>query len=130
MGSMTKFDSERRDVVRERRNARIERKQQRRQARERKRSQIGEAPPAPSAIQRAGQEQVDAAVDRIVSEALERHDQITAIASATDPASATRARDRTRPTRRRAVNGARARRKRAPAPAQRTRRRAADRTAA
>lgn len=89
MGSMTKFDSERRDVVRERRQARIERKQQRRDARERKRSPISEAPPALSPIQRAGQEQVDAAVDRIASEALERHDQITATASATDPASVT-----------------------------------------
>ena len=78
MGSMTKFDSERRDVVRERRNARIERKQQRREARERKRSQIGVAPPTHSPIQRAGQEHVDAAVDRIVREALERHDQMTA----------------------------------------------------
>ena len=35
MGSMLKFDSDRRDLVRERRDARIERKQQRRQARER-----------------------------------------------------------------------------------------------
>jgi len=78
MGSMTKFDSERRDVVRERRTARIERKQQRREARERKRSQIGVAPPTHSPIQRAGQEHVDAAVDRIVREALERHDQMTA----------------------------------------------------
>ena len=78
MGSMTKFDSERRDVVRERRNARIERKQQRREARERKRAQISVAPPAQSPIQRAGQEHVDAAVDRIVSQALERHDQMSA----------------------------------------------------
>ena len=54
MGSMLKADSDRRELMRERRQARIERKQQRRDARERKRSQIGEAPPAPSAVQRAG----------------------------------------------------------------------------
>ena len=78
MGSMMKADSERRELVRERRQARIERKQERRDARERKRSQI-DAPPLPlSAMQRAAQEQVDAAVDRIVNEALERHDQVNA----------------------------------------------------
>ena len=76
MGSMMKADSERRELVRERRQARIERKQERRDARERKRSQI-DAPPLPlSAMQLAAQEQVDAAVDRIVNEALERHDQV------------------------------------------------------
>ena len=75
--------------MRERRQARIERKQQRRDARERKRSQINAAPPPLSAIQRAAQEEVDAALDRIVIEALERHDQITATADATDPASTT-----------------------------------------
>ena len=49
MGSMLKFDSERRELVRERRDARIERKQQRRQARERKHSPIAVAvPSAPS----------------------------------------------------------------------------------
>ena len=89
MGSMLKADSDRRELMRERRQARIERKQQRRDARERKRSQISEASPPPSAVHRAEQEQVDASVARIVSEALERHDQITAIASATHPASAT-----------------------------------------
>ena len=78
MGSMMKADSERRELVRERRQARIERKQERRDARERKRSRI-DAPPLPlSAMQRAAQEQVDAAVDRIVNEALERHDQVNA----------------------------------------------------
>ena len=81
MGSMLKADSDRRELVRERRQARIERKQQRRDARERKRSQIAAAPPAVSATQRAAEERVDAAVDRIVSEALERHDQITAAAN-------------------------------------------------
>ena len=83
MGSMLKFDSERRELVRERRHARIERKQQRRNARERKRSQFAEAPPAVSAAQRSAEERVDAAVDRIVTEALERHDQITAAANNT-----------------------------------------------
>ena len=81
MGSMVKADSERRELVRERRHARIERKQQRRNARERKRSQFAGAPPAVSAVQRAAEERVDAAVDRTVTEALERHDQVTAAAN-------------------------------------------------
>ena len=51
MGSMLKFDSERRELVRERRNARIERKLERRQARERKHSQTADVSPAPSATQ-------------------------------------------------------------------------------
>ena len=42
MGSMLKFDSERRELVSERRDARIERKQQRRQARAHKRSHTAE----------------------------------------------------------------------------------------
>ena len=88
MGSMLKADSERQELVRERRQARIERKQQRRDARERKRARISGAPPALSAMQRSGQEQVDAAVDRIVSEALERHDRNTATANSPRPASA------------------------------------------
>jgi hypothetical protein len=78
MGSMVKADSERRELVRERRQARIERKRERRNARERKHSQIAGAPPAVSAVQCAAEERVDAAVDRIVNEALERHDQMTA----------------------------------------------------
>ena len=45
MGSMLKFDSDRRELVRERRDARIERKQQRRQARERKHSHVAAAMP-------------------------------------------------------------------------------------
>jgi transposase len=61
MGSMMKADSERRELMRERRQARIERKQERRDARERKRSQIVAPPPGLSAMQRAAQEQVDAA---------------------------------------------------------------------
>ena len=88
MGSMLKADSERQEVLRERRQARIDRKQQRRDARERKRALSSEAPPALSAMQRSGQEQVDAAVDRIVSEALERHDRNTATANSPRPASA------------------------------------------
>ena len=76
MGSMMKADSERRELVRERRQARIERKQERRDARERKRSRIDATPLPLSAMQLAAQEQVDAAVDRIVNEALERHDQV------------------------------------------------------
>ena len=39
------------------------------------------SPAAASAIQRAAQEQVDAELDRIVSEALERHDRDTATAN-------------------------------------------------
>ena len=73
MGSMLKFDSERRELVRERRDARIERKQQRRQARERKQSPIAVAvPSAPSATQRIAEQELQAAVDRIVVEALDR----------------------------------------------------------
>ena len=88
MGSMMKADSERRELVRERRQARIERKQERRDARERKRSQIVALPPGASALQRAAQEQVDAAVDRIVNDALERHDQVNAPQAALLPVDA------------------------------------------
>ncbi len=87
MGSMVKADSERRELVRERRQARIERKRERRNARERKHSQIAGAPPAVSAVQRTAEERVDAAVDRIVTEALERHDQVTATANMHRPSS-------------------------------------------
>lgn len=91
MGSMTKFDSERRDVVRERRNTRIERKQQRRQARERKRSETAGIPPAPpttthpSAAQLLAQQRVHETVEEIVGSTLERHDHTaaSAIAAAT-----------------------------------------------
>ena len=81
MGSMLKADSEKRELVRERRQARIERKQQRRDVRERKRCPMVVAPPAVSAVQRAAEARVDAAVDRIVTEALERHEQMTAAGS-------------------------------------------------
>ena len=87
MGSLLKADSERRELVRERRQARIGREQERRDARERKRVQMSAPPAAPSTIQRAAQDQVDAELDQIVTVALERHDRNTATAKmgATDP---------------------------------------------
>ena len=75
MGSMLKFDSDRRELVRERRDGRIERKQQRRQARAHKRSHTAETLFTPSAEQELAERDVQAAVDRIVEEALERHEQ-------------------------------------------------------
>jgi hypothetical protein len=78
MGSMLKADSERRELVRERRLARIERKQQRREARELKRSHIDATEPVLSMVQLAAEERVDAAVERIVRDALERHNQMNA----------------------------------------------------
>ena len=81
MGSMVKADSDRRELVRERRQARMARKQERRQARERKRVQVSAPPAAASPIRRAAQEQVDAELDRIVTEALARHDRNTATAT-------------------------------------------------
>jgi hypothetical protein len=77
MGSTLKFDSERRELVRERRTARIERKQQRREARERKHSQPAAMPPAPqpSALQRAAQQRLDETVEEVVAQALERHNR-------------------------------------------------------
>ena len=91
MGSMLKADSERRELVREHRQARIARKQERRDARERKHSEAGTPPEAPSGIQRAAQERVEAELDRIVTVALERHDRDTATASLDHPASFARA---------------------------------------
>jgi hypothetical protein len=85
MGSMLKADSERRELVRERRQARIARKQERRDARERKHSHAGTPPAAPSGIQRAAQERVDAELDRIVTVALRRHDRNTATANLDRP---------------------------------------------
>ena len=87
MGSMLKADSERRELVRERRQARMARKQERRDAREHKRAQMSASPAAASPIQRAAQEQVDAELDRIVNEALERHDRDTATANTPHPTS-------------------------------------------
>ena len=82
MGSMLKFDSERRELVRERRNARIERKLERRQARERKHSQTVGAPAAPSVTQVLAERELRSAVDRIVIDALDRHERIATPASA------------------------------------------------
>ena len=81
MGSMVKADSDRRELVRERRQARMARKQERRDARERKRVQVSAPPAAVSPIRRAAQELVDAELDRIVTEALQRHDRDTATAN-------------------------------------------------
>ena len=81
MGSMLKFDSERHELVRERRNARIERKQQRRQARERKHSQTADVPSAPSATQVLAERELRSAVDRTVIDALDRHERIATPAS-------------------------------------------------
>ena len=78
---MVKADSDRRELVRERRQARMARKQERRDARERKRVQVSAPPAAVSPIRRAAQEQVDAELDRIVTEALQRHDRDTATAN-------------------------------------------------
>jgi hypothetical protein len=73
MGSMLKFDSDRRELVRERRNARIERNLERRQARERKHSQTADVPSAPSATQALAERELRSTVDRIVIDALDRH---------------------------------------------------------
>ena len=88
MGSMVKFDSERRELVRERRNARLERKLERRQARERKQSQTADAPSARSATQLLAEREVQAAVDRIVIDTLDRHERIAT--PATPPDASTR----------------------------------------
>ena len=74
MGSMLKFDSERRDLVRERRNARIGCKQERRRAREHKRSQAAVMTAAQSPAQLVAERETKAAVDQIVVEALDRHE--------------------------------------------------------
>ena len=80
MGSTLKFDSDRRELVRERRQARMERKTLRRENRERKRTTTATIPTASmtstlSATQRAADERVRDHVDRIVEQALDRHDQ-------------------------------------------------------
>ena len=95
MGSMLKFDSERRELVRERRNARIERKLERRQARERKHSQTADVPSAPSATQVLAERELRSAVDRIVIDALDRHERIAP--PATPPAASTRLPDTPEP---------------------------------
>ena len=80
MGSMLKFDSDRRELARERRQARMERKAHRREDRERKRTTTAPIPTASttstlSATQRAADERARDHVDRIVEQALDRHDQ-------------------------------------------------------
>jgi hypothetical protein len=88
MGSMLKFDSDRREVVRERRHARMERKAQRREDRERKRTAPiipVAASTEPSSIQRAAQQRVRETVDRIVEQSLERHDRRAATTSPVVP---------------------------------------------
>ena len=88
MGSMLKFDSDRRELVRERRNARIERKLERRQARERKHSQTADVPSAPSATQVRAERELRSALDRIVIDALDRHERVAP--PAPPPAASTR----------------------------------------
>ena len=94
MGSMLKFDSDRRELVRERRQARMERKAQRREDRERKRTTTAPIPTASttstlSATQRAADEQVRDHVDRIVEQALDRHDQRAAAGNTVAPTAPT-----------------------------------------
>jgi hypothetical protein len=95
MGSMLKFDSDRRELVRERRQARMERKAQRREDRGRKRTEATPVPTASatstlSATQRAADERVRDDVDRIVEQALDRHDQrATTVGSTVAPTAPT-----------------------------------------
>ena len=95
MGSMLKFDSDRRELVRERRQARMERKAQRREDRERKRATTATIPTAStsstaSATQRAAERQVGDEVERIVEQALDRHDQrATTVGSTVAPTAPT-----------------------------------------
>ena len=95
MGSMLKFDSDRRELVRERRQARMERKAQRREDRGRKRTEATPVPTASasstlSATQRAADERVRDHVDRIVEQALDRHDQrATTVGSTVAPTAPT-----------------------------------------
>jgi hypothetical protein len=94
MGSMLKFDSDRRELVRERRHARMERKAQRREDRERKRTTTTRIPTASptstlSATQRAAERQVRDEVDRIVEHALNRDDQRRTAAAAIAPTAST-----------------------------------------
>ena len=95
MGSMLKFDSDRRELVRERRQARMERKTLRRKDRE---PQAHRRPtPIPtastnstlSATQRAADERVRDDVDRIVEQALDRHDQRAATGNTVAPTAPT-----------------------------------------
>jgi hypothetical protein len=74
MGS-AKFRSDGRELVRERRLARMRRNEERREARDLKRAQSATTPPVLSAAQRLAEDEVAAAVDGIVAGALERHDR-------------------------------------------------------
>jgi len=76
MGS-ARFRSEGRELVRERRLARMRRNDERRQARELKRAQIAAVLPARSAAERLAEDEVRSTVDGIVVEALKRHDRRT-----------------------------------------------------
>ena len=94
MGSMLKFDSDRRELVRERRQARMERKAQRRENRDRKRTTTTTIPTASttstlSATQRAAERQVRDEVDRIVEQALNHRDRHGATVSPDGPAAPT-----------------------------------------
>ena len=94
MGSMLKFDSDRRELVRERRQARMERKALRRKDRERKRTTTATIPTASttstlSATQRAADERVRDHVERIVEQALDRHDQRAAAGNTVAPSAPT-----------------------------------------
>ena len=94
MGSMLKFDSDRRELVRERRQARMERKAQRREGRERKRTTTTPIPTASttstlSPTQRAAERQVREQLDRIVEQALDRQDQRPEIGGTAAPAAPT-----------------------------------------
>ena len=94
MGSMLKFDSDRRELVRERRQARMERKALRREDRERKRTTTAPIRTASttstlSATQRAADERVRDHVDRIVEQALDRHDQRAAGSNTVAPTALT-----------------------------------------
>ncbi len=88
MGSMLRFESDRRELVRARRNERIERKHKRRQDREHKRSQTAAIPVADTttltapATQRIAQQRVRETVERTVEQAPERHGERAATPSA------------------------------------------------
>lgn len=93
MGSIVKFESERRELVRERRHARIERKAQRRQARERKHSELAAEAAVALATERDAQQPVAMVTQPpppppavlVVDEPHEREDRVVITASAPSP---------------------------------------------
>ncbi len=95
MGSMLQFDSDRRELVRERRQARMERKAQRREDRERKRTtttttiQTASTSSTLSPAQIAAERQMREHVDPIVEQALDLHDRRVVTASTVAPAAPT-----------------------------------------